>query len=588
MLFASIRRFILCGLCCCLVSKVACAQGWVWARSPSCGSVNGGSEGWLVKTDASDNVYLAGYYYGGNICFGGYTFYNPVNSANNIQALIIKYDSSGNVKWAKASAGGQSRPIGIATDYSGNLFVFGFFTTYSITFDTHTLYNPVFDTANPLENNCYFLLKYNAAGDLMWAKNGSGKINPVGDVLHPGGVAADAGGNVYISAIYNTPTFTIGKDTLFNAGNTGTNDFFIAKYDTAGNPTWAKSFGGISDDYISDIAISNNNNIGLTGYYHSGLIKFGATRLYTSNENAFIAVLDTAGAVLWAHSSESKGNAKAIAFDKTNSVYIAGGFTSSIAFINYSFSNNNGGYYLMKFDSAGNETGGMGIYFTIPAATCCQAYGLTTDACDNVWISANMDKFAGLMLGNGTTINAPSGSSDPIFIAGYTANGSLMGNATLKSGAGNNTGLSNTGLSADSKGRVYLCGDYHAIDPFVVGNDSLHIRNNASATIFVAKYNTASSCDSIIIPPPVYPAVPIITIIPNPAAYECTLDYNGSLGTGEANVAIRDVTGKLINTYSITGRQTHIPLGGLPAGVYICMVKVGSHPVYTICLAVVK
>ena len=226
--------------------------------------------------------------------------------------------------------------------------------------------------------------------------------------------------------------------------------------------------------------------------------------------------------------------------------------------------------------------------FTGTITPCCSAYGLTTDGCNNVWLSANLDNVEGIVLDNANTLHAPAGSNDPMFFVGYSATGGLVDGIALPSGAGNSTGLANTGLSVDTSGNIYVSGDYRLFNPFVIGNDSLYIHNGANATIFVAKYHPNTICDTPIAPPPVSPDVPIITISPNPASNECVLDYNGSLGTGAANVSIRDIAGKLIATYPITGRKTILPISYLPQGVYVCMVKVEARPIYTLLLVLVK
>jgi hypothetical protein len=66
------------------------------------------------------------------------------------------------------------------------------------------------------------------------------------------------------------------------------------------------------------------------------------------------------------------------------------------------------------------------------------------------------------------------------------------------------------------------------------------------------------------------------------------LNYNGSLGTGPATGAIRDVAGKLLRTFAITGHQTLILLDGLPNGMYLCTLQVEQQPLYTIRLVVLK
>lgn len=571
-------------------SRDVLAQQWLWARSPTCSAPSqGGSEGWLVKNDAAGNVFMAGYYYGSQICFGSNTFYNPVNSANNTQSLLVKYDNAGNLLWSAASSNGQSKPISIATDAAGNLLLYGVYTTSSIQFGSTVLNNPGFDFVNPLLNKAFYLIKYDASGAVLWAQTSGSNISPDPTNLHSGGIATDADNCVYITGTFSTPVLAVGTKSVGNAGGSnGTTDMFLAKYAADGSITWLKSFGGLKDDYAADLAIGPGGNLYLAGNYSSGFINFGSTTLYSQFKKAFVAALDSSGSALWAKAGETKGKAEAVAVTAANDIYIAGGFTDTVNFGDYFSCNFNGGYYLMKFDAAGNVNSGTILSFTQPVSTCCYAYGLTADKCNNIWLSANLDKNAGLKLDNSTTLSAPAGSSDPMFFAGFNESGQLVANVALKSGAGNNTGLSNTGLSADSKGNIYLSGDYRVLNPFVLGPDSLRIYNNAIATIFVAKYSTALACDTVVTPPSKYPDIPIITINPNPASQDCVLDYNGSLGTGAASVAIRDIAGKLIATYPLTGHQTILPVGYLPQGIYVCMVKVEARPIYTILLSVLR
>ncbi len=567
-----------------------CAQGWMWARSATCGAPSqGGSEGWLVRNDGADNVFMAGYYYGSEICFGGSTFYNPINAANNTQSLIVKYDSAGRLLWSAASAAGQSKPISIAVDAGGNLLLYGVYTTSSIQFGTIVITNPGFNTADPLLNKAFYLVKYDPSGAILWANTSATNIYPDPTNLHAGGITTDGASNVYITGTFNTVGFTIGASSVGNAGGgNGTTDVFLAKYASDGNLIWLKSFGGLKDDYAADLATGPDGRLYMVGNYSSGFINFGSTTLYTQVKKAFIAAIDSAGNAVWAKAGETRGKAEGVAVTAANDIYITGGFTDTVNFDDYFSCNFNGGYYLLKFDAAGHVKSGKVLSFTQPVSTCCYAYGLTADKCNNIWLSANLDKNAGLKLDNTTTLNAPAGSSDPMFFAGFGSDGVLVANVALKSGAGNNTGLSNTGLSADGSGNIFVSGDYRVLNPFVVGPDSLRIYNNAIASIFVAKYSPKLACDTSTVPPNPYPDVPVITISPNPASYECVLDYNGTLGTGPAAVAIRDIAGKLIATYPLTGHQTILPVGYLPQGVYVCMLKVEARPIYTILLAVMR
>ena len=562
------------------------SQTWQWARSTQCGTATGGSEGWLAKTDPSGNVFIGGYFYGDSICLGHNNFYNLINADNNIQTLVAKYDSAGNLLWARAGSNGQSRPISLTTDNQGNLFVFGFFTSPTINFGTTKLTNKSFDTSKPFIDSCYYVLKYNPDGQLLWARNGGSNVTPQGDFLHPGGIATDENGNCYIATSYNRQQLIVGNDTMSNFGGTNnTTDFFVARYDAEGNFIWAKSFGGLKDDFVTDISVSKSNKIFITGYFRSGFIGFGSTRLFSQSENTFVVCFDTSGNTLWAKGSDNAGTVRSITTDQQNNVYIAGGFTSSIAFDGHTIANGNGGYYLFKFTEAGDVAATNAIYPTTNIASCCQSFGLAVDRCNNIWLSGTVDKIAGLRLDGSTTIHAPANSTDPMFFAGYNDSGTLVGYATLPSGAGFSANLANTGLAADNAGNLYLVGDYRVQNPFVIGNDSLYLHSGEASAIFVARYTPKANCDTS--NTPVYPAVPVITIFPNPTNYSAILNYLGNIGTG-AMVAIRDISGRELARYPITGVQTHIPLVGLSNGVYLCIVKVEGRADYTLRLVVIK
>jgi len=86
---------------------------WVWGRGAKCTT----SEGLSVATDSLENVYFAGVGFD-SVRFGSNSFYGPECTC------IAKYDSSGNLKWAKCSGGsGFSYGGSVATDPSGNCYL---------------------------------------------------------------------------------------------------------------------------------------------------------------------------------------------------------------------------------------------------------------------------------------------------------------------------------------------------------------------------------------------------------------------------------------------------------------------------------
>src|SRR5262245_16912892 len=126
--------------------------------------------------------------------------------------------------------------------------------------------------------NSQFLILNSAAQSptWLWAKTASGASSE-----NSYAVASDSGGNVIIAGKFYVTTFSIGSYTLTNA-NGGTADFFVAKYDAAGNVIWASSGGGTDYDDITDIATDVAGNVFVTGYYSGTSIILGNDTLTTS------------------------------------------------------------------------------------------------------------------------------------------------------------------------------------------------------------------------------------------------------------------------------------------------------------------
>lgn len=133
----------------------------VWVK----GSNGTDGEGTSVCSDVNGNAYVTGYYNGlnGPISFDSYTFTNPGNSLN---IFIVKYDVNGNVVWAKASTGaGYNTASSVSLDASANIFITGSFGQV-MALESYTLTNNGHSDA--------FLLKYDPNGNILWAKSTSG------------------------------------------------------------------------------------------------------------------------------------------------------------------------------------------------------------------------------------------------------------------------------------------------------------------------------------------------------------------------------------------------------------------------------
>src|ERR1051326_6466131 len=123
---------------------------WCWGKGSKS---NLHDEGQKVAVDNQGNIYITGSFNSSVIIFGSDTLKSP-NGLDEV--FVVKYNSTGNVIWARGSLGvgsGQARSLTI--DSSGNIYVTGTYNN-SIVFDSDTLNNAGF-----------FLLKYDSNGNIQ-------------------------------------------------------------------------------------------------------------------------------------------------------------------------------------------------------------------------------------------------------------------------------------------------------------------------------------------------------------------------------------------------------------------------------------
>lgn len=125
---------------CVFIVKYSSSGHVQWAKKiPAVGCTNSN-----LVTDELGNLYTTGYFYD-TFTIGTYTLTNSDPNAANSDYYIIKFDSSGNVIWAKSLGGlGQELISSISLDNAGNLVVagyFGYVNFPSMTLGTTTLLN---------------------------------------------------------------------------------------------------------------------------------------------------------------------------------------------------------------------------------------------------------------------------------------------------------------------------------------------------------------------------------------------------------------------------------------------------------------
>ena len=437
-----------------LINVKAQAPNWAWAKSVGSSSNELGKS---ITTDASGNVYVSGSFNSPSISIGA----TILTCAGGLDMFIVKYDAVGNVMWAKSAGGtGSDLVRGISNDEIGNIYVTGGFDSDSITFGTTTLINEgdydmymvKYDTSGnviwakgagsmssdygnnittDVAGNVYLIgifvspsitfesitlnnaggydicvVKYDTFGNVIWVKGAGSYDNDFGS-----SITTDFSGNVFITGYYYSPNIEFGGTTLTNEGGY---DMFVVKYDTSGNVIWAKGAGSTLNDSGSSITTDVFNNVYVTGWFNSFSITFGTTILNNAGfDDIFIVKYDSSGNVLWANREGSNGNDRShsTTTDSLGNVFITGIFQSSSIAIGSTVLTNAGSddIFILKYDTSGiliwaKGEGGTGLD---------SGQGIKTDIFGNIYITGYSES---PFITFGATVLIISGYSD-MFIA---------------------------------------------------------------------------------------------------------------------------------------------------------------------------
>ena len=262
--------------------------------------------GYSVTTDSNDNILITGETSSGFFPLqnpGGGTYYQGT-FGGNIDAFIIKFNSSGIRQWA-TFYGGSDIDYGssITTDSNNNIFVTG--ETVSSNFPLQDPGGGAYFQNTISGTTESFILKFNSAGQRRWATFYGGN-----GIDRGSSITTDENNNVLITGwtySSNFPLHNPGGGTYFQPANLGENDAFILKFNILGLRQWATYYGGNDYDYGNSIAVDGNNNILITGRTQSANLPLqnpGGFAYYQGliggDYDAFILKFDSVGSRQWA------------------------------------------------------------------------------------------------------------------------------------------------------------------------------------------------------------------------------------------------------------------------------------------------
>ena len=538
-------------------------QNWEWAKEGAGYPIN---EGLSVTTDHSGNVYITGTFHS-TITFNGTT----LTQTNDGWCLfLVKYDSSGNVIWAKTT-GGTCSDVGtsVTTDKSGNVYVTGSYWYNNV--DSPLANGTIFfDTVELLYTSGFgsesmFLVKYDSSGNVIWAKGAGDQDDVEGTVVN-----TDNSGNVYLTGGYDGPSLTLGTITLTNAVSSVYEfDMFLAKYDSSGNVLWATGPANGTAVVAHAVTIDASEHIYVLGGFYNRSVIFGTDTLintgYIGNYNAtdvFLVKYDSLGNVLWAKCAggnlgggfggtlpTSVCSGAGITTDPVGNVYITGEFSDSMTLGAITLADTTSNMFLAKYDPSGNTT------WARKATGSNTVYSITSDDTGNIFISGNYR--SSITFGT-TTLNNGNDTIYSLFLVKYDTSGNAVSVNTASCDK-----AYPYSISCDPANNIYVAGLYNS--PDITFSTTTLINTPPYGDMFLAKLksNLPNNTRIQII------NKEKIDIYPNPAHTYLRISATYNITT----IVIANLLGQTVYSNRYNASQVQVDVAELPTGVYFVKVN---------------
>ena len=277
------------------------------------------SDAWVLRLDRAGNIkwhnsYGGPYWDGANtvavadngdiIVAGHYGATDEDGSNSN--AWIFRLDENGNVKWQGIYSGENWDGISaIAIAPNGDIIAVG--TTESFGAGSSDVW----------------VLRLDKEGNVKWQRT-------------YGGISEDWANSVAIAP--NGDVIVVGGTKSFGSGE---GDIWVLRLDGSGNVKWQRTYGGVHHDGANSVAIADNGDIIVAGYYW-------ATYRDGANGDAWVLRLDGEGNVKWQKTYGGRSS------DVVSGIFLAS--SEDIIAVGYtdSFSSGNLDVWVFDLDGRGN------------------------------------------------------------------------------------------------------------------------------------------------------------------------------------------------------------------------------------------
>jgi len=429
----------------------------------------GGAEGsvWTsgIVTDDNGAVYVCGDFAGTVDFDPGPDAYEMV-SAGSRDAFLAKFDSSGNLLWARAIGGDyDDQCYDLAIDVAGNVYLTGSFL-YDCDFDP----GPGEDIRSPVGYVDCYVAKFDPSGNRDWACTWGSWDADVGL-----GIAVDGLGGVYVTGYFTgtvdfDPGPGVDEHTPFDPDHYYESDCFLSRFDSSGNFCWANTWGGPREDISYAVAAGVSGDVFVVGsfQYSCGFDPDGSPTkadLHESNGgyDAFLSAFSSAGEFKWASTwgSDTSDGAYSLDVGDSGMICVVGTFLYTADLDPgpgvdlHEASSGSYDVYLSAFDPSGAYRWGRSwgppvLYFP-------EAFAIDLDSHGNIYLASNFSYPMDFDPGPAECIYSPfkqiTGYPDAC-LSKFDSQGNFVWARTW---GGPDMDWA-TAVAADSSGNIYLTG----------------------------------------------------------------------------------------------------------------------------------
>lgn len=270
-----------------------------------------------VTVDSHGNIFLAG------STSAGIDGNEPIGS---VDFFLTKFNASGDKQWTKQfGTSAWDNVLVVKTDSAGNIYLTGW-----------TLLGELYGNTNIGQADA-FLMKCDPEGKILWTKQFGSTATDSGN-----GLAIDAAGDIYV-----------GGDTygdLDGTGNSGSQDIYLAKYDSSGDQQWLKQFGTGNQDFCDEITIDSAGHVYLVGDTKGGFPGYDEAGFTTSD--IFLLKTSAGGDQLWVRQfgTAHEDHGDCVVTDPSDNIFVGGNTVTG-----FDGNPDHQGAFVAKFDSSGNR-----------------------------------------------------------------------------------------------------------------------------------------------------------------------------------------------------------------------------------------